>query len=170
MAAARASCGKLCGGDDYVSTSRAATRNVSSDACVAARGAECPRQALRVRTRSSRWSATREQQQNIVFALIMYLNGACYLEDGHIRRMFEATLALGTERAIREATERMEVLRATVGPTVAPSLLPCSVESHSLEKVKRVVEDKATEPPRLPCIRDLVVERPRGRSAPLRRS
>mgnify|MGYP001241238632 CR=1 FL=1 len=33
----------------------------------------------------------------VVFALIMYLNGACYLEDGHVRRMFEATLALGTK-------------------------------------------------------------------------
>ena len=86
--------------------------------------------------------ATREQQQDVVFALIMYLNGACYLEDGHIRRMFEATRALGTERAIREATKRMEVLRAAAVYSTVEAVVSAILESpDSLERVKLVVEE-----------------------------
>ena len=154
---------KLLGGNDYMPSYVPGCHrtNVSSEvlrdevATLLAKAAAGPREAVpSLDYLFTVVEATRAQQQDVVFALIMYLNGACYLEDGHIRRMFEATRALGTERAIREATERMEVLRAATVYSAVEAVVSAMLESpDSLEKVKRVVENSRPLSRRgMPCL------------------
>ena len=172
---------KLLGGNDYMPSYVPGCHrtNVSSEvlrdevATLLAKAAAGPREAVpSLDYLFTVVEATRAQQQDVVFALIMYLNGACYLEDGHIRRMFEATRALGTERAIREATERMEVLRAAAVYSTVEAVVSAILESpDSLERVKLVVEElKATEPPRHALPMSDLVELELGRVAAVRES
>jgi len=86
--------------------------------------------------------ATRAQQQQVVFALIFYLDGACYVEGGSVRRMFEATCELGMERACREAIARMNVVQAAaVYPAVEAVVAAITASPDALDKVKRVVAE-----------------------------
>ena len=81
--------------------------------------------------------ATQDQQYSVMFALIMYLDGPCYIEFGRVRRIHEAIQSLveSTDPAAIQANQRRAVLwrRAPTSASKPSSLpsAPTKINYHS---------------------------------------
>ncbi len=94
--------------------------------------------------------ATQDQQYSVMFALIMYLDGPCYIEFGRVRRIHEAIQSLveSTDPAAIQAHQRRAVLMASRSYKCVEALIAAvCADKNKLSFARRIMNDlQATAP------------------------